>query len=65
MFKFRKPKLYIMDNEMSPDLKRALNSKEISYQLDGPLPIGTHSIQFTARDRAGNEVSRNIEFTVY
>ena len=40
-------------------------TKEVSYQLDGPLPIGTHSIQFTARDRAGNEVSRNIEFTVY
>ena len=40
-------------------------TKEVSYQLDGPLSIGTHSIQFTARDRAGNEVSRNIEFTVY
>ncbi len=40
-------------------------TKEISYQLDQPLPIGTHTIQFTARDRAGNKVSRNIEFTVY
>lgn len=40
-------------------------TKEISYQLDQPLPIGTHTIQFKAIDRAGNEVSRNIEFTVY
>lgn len=41
------------------------NLKEISYQLDKPLPIGIHTIQFKAIDRAGNTVSRNIEFTVY
>ena len=40
-------------------------TKEISYELDRPLPIGTHKIQFKAKDRAGNEVSQNIEFTVY
>lgn len=40
-------------------------TKEISYELDRPLPIGTHTIQFKAKDRAGNEVSQNIEFTVY
>ena len=41
------------------------NLKEISYKLDKPLPIGIHTIQCKAIDRAGNTVSRNIEFTVY
>ena len=40
-------------------------SKIISYELEGPLAIGTHTIQFKVRDRAGNESSENIEFKVY
>ena len=40
-------------------------SKIISYELEEPLAIGTHTIQFKVRDRAGNESSENIEFKVY
>ncbi len=40
-------------------------SKTIYYEMERPLPIGTHTIQFKVRDRAGNETSRNIEFKVY
>ncbi|MEA1882293.1 MAG: M23 family metallopeptidase [Candidatus Marinimicrobia bacterium] len=39
--------------------------KIITYELERPLPIGTHTIQFKARDRAGNETRKNIEFKVY
>lgn len=40
-------------------------TKVISYELERPLQIGTHTIQFKVRDRAGNETSKNIEFKVY
>ena len=41
------------------------NLKVITYELDRPLPIGTHTIQVKVRDRAGNETSQNIKFKVY
>ena len=40
-------------------------TKVITYNLERPLPIGTHAIQFKVRDRAGNGTSKNIEFKVY
>jgi len=40
-------------------------TKVITYNLERPLPIGTHAIQFKVWDRAGNETSKNIEFKVY
>ena len=39
--------------------------KVLSYDLKRPLSIGTHSMQLTIRDRAGNETTNKIEFKVY
>ena len=39
--------------------------KIISYELEQPLLIGEHSLQFKAKDRAGNEVNQKIKFKVY
>ena len=41
------------------------NLKVISYELDRPLPIGTHTIQVKIQDRAENKTSQNIKFKVY
>ena len=41
------------------------NLKVITYELDRPLPIGTHTIQLKIRDRAENETSQDIKFKVY
>ena len=40
-------------------------SKIISYQLDRPLALGTHTLQLSIRDRAGNKINKKIEFIVY
>ena len=39
--------------------------KTISYELEQPLLIGEHSLQFTVKDRAGNEASQKVKFNVY
>jgi hypothetical protein len=39
--------------------------KTISYELDRPLLIGEHSLQFTVKDRAGNKASQTVKFKVY
>ena len=39
--------------------------KVLSYNLRRPLSIGTHSIELTLRDRAGNETTKSIKFDVY
>jgi len=39
--------------------------KIVSYKIDKPLLIGTHTLEFTAKDRAENKVSKKIEFKVY
>ena len=39
--------------------------KTISYELEQPLLIGEHSLQFTVKDRAGNEASQKVKFKVY
>jgi hypothetical protein len=40
-------------------------SKIISYQLGRPLALGTHTLQLSIRDRAGNKINKKIEFKVY
>ncbi len=38
--------------------------KQIRYEVEGPLPEGTHKLDFRIRDRAGNESLRSANFTV-
>ena len=39
--------------------------KTISYELEQPLLIGEHTLQFKVKDRAGNQASQKIKFKVY
>jgi len=39
--------------------------KTISYELEQPLLIGEHTLQFKVKDRAGNPASQKIKFKVY
>ena len=39
--------------------------KEISYSFEQPLTAGQHKIDFTVRDRMGNESAETIYFVVF